>query len=327
MALLPGRLFAGQTDPLALVDPELRPLTSAILKAQASGATFKQPTDVPLPKGVTQRRVPSRGSAPPVMVYVVNARADGPVRGAILHMHGGGFVGGSAASGVRALKGLAEALDCVIVTVDYRLAPATRFPGALEDNYAALTWLHDDAASLGVDPARIALLGESAGGGHAAMLAIAARDRGVIRIAAQALVYPMLDDRTGSSVTPPPQVGQLIWTAKSNREGWEALLGQIAGGRRVPDGAVPAREADLARSAADVHRGGHARPVRRRGHRLCPSPHRRRRTHRTARRAGRLSRFRDNRALGRRLEAIYSRAAWGLGACACPHRLTNGRRM
>lgn len=245
MALLPGRLFAGQTDPLALVDPELRPLTSAILKAQASGATFKQPTDVPLPKGVTQRRVPSRGSAPPVMVYVVNARADGPVRGAILHMHGGGFVGGSAASGVRALKGLAEALDCVIVTVDYRLAPATRFPGALEDNYAALTWLHDDAASLGVDPARIALLGESAGGGHAAMLAIAARDRGVIRIAAQALVYPMLDDRTGSSVTPPPQVGQLIWTAKSNREGWEALLGQIAGGRRVPDGAVPAREADL----------------------------------------------------------------------------------
>jgi acetyl esterase/lipase len=134
----------------------------------------------------------------------------------------------------------------VIVAVDYRLAPETPFPGSLEDNYAALKWLHDSADSLGVDPSRIALMGASAGGGHAAMLAIAARDRGEVPIAFQLLIYPMLDDRTGSSRHVPPHMGKYIWVPDSNRFGWSSLLGVPAGSRVVPAGAVPARVENLA---------------------------------------------------------------------------------
>ena len=241
MLLMSRGSLAQTADPLAAVDPELRPMARIIAQAAARGTVFKPPTNITLPDGVVERSAPGRSGAPAVPVYVINARDRGAPRGAILHIHGGGFVSGSARAGLRPLKHLAEALDCVIVSVEYRLAPATRFSGSLEDNYAALQWLHDNASMLGVDPARIALLGESAGGGHAAMLAIAARDRGKIRLAYQALVYPMLDDRTGSSRSVPPQIGHLIWTAADNRNGWTALLGQTAGGSRVPYGAVPAR--------------------------------------------------------------------------------------
>lgn len=179
-------------------------------------------------------------------VIVVQPRAhDGRPKPALLHTHGGGFITGSAMGSLRYLQEIVAGLDCVAVSVDYRLAPETRFPGALEDNYAALRWLHANADELGVDRSRIALLGESAGGGHAAMLAIAARDRGEIPIAFQALVYPMLDDRTGSTRPVPLHVGTLVWNAELNTFGWSCLLGQPAGGEAVPAGAVPARSADL----------------------------------------------------------------------------------
>ncbi len=179
-------------------------------------------------------------------VFVINAKP-GERRPAVLHTHGGGFLLGSAASDIPRLQVMARALDCVVVTVEYRLAPETPFPGSLEDNYAALKWLHAEAESLGVDPARIAVAGESAGGGHAAILAIAARDRGEIPIVFQSLVYPMLDDRTGSSRQPPPYIGAFIWTADLNRQGWKAFLATEPGGPRVPAGAVPARLDNLAR--------------------------------------------------------------------------------
>jgi acetyl esterase/lipase len=160
-------------------------------------------------------------------------------------MHGGGFVVGSARDSIPSLQDLARTLDCVIVTVEYRLAPETRFPGALEDNYAALKWLYAHAEELGADRARIAVMGGSAGGGHAAMLAIAARDRGEVPIVFQALTYPMLDDRTGSTVHKPPQQGAVLWTPESNRFGWSSLLGVPAGSASVPAGSVPARETNL----------------------------------------------------------------------------------
>ena len=194
---------------------------------------------------VAERMVPGRAGAPDVRVFVINATA-GERRPAILHTHGGGYVLGSAASDVPDLQVMAQALDCVIVTVDYRLAPETPFPGSLEDNYAALRWLHSNANELGADRSRIALAGESAGGGHAAMLAIAARDRGEVPILFQSLVYPMLDDRTGSTRKPPAHIGAFIWTAEYNRMGWGALLGKSPGGPAAPAGAVPARVANLA---------------------------------------------------------------------------------
>jgi acetyl esterase/lipase len=189
--------------------------------------------------------VPGPKGAPDVRVYVINAVA-GASRPAILHMHGGGFISGTAAGFLHDVQELAATLDCVIVTVDYRLAPETPFPGSLEDNYAALHWLHAHADELGVDRGRIAVMGESAGGGHAAMLAIAARDRGEVPLVFQSLVYPMLDDRTGSTRQVAAPIGSYVWTAGSNRFGWASLLGRKPGGSSAPAGAVPARVQKLA---------------------------------------------------------------------------------
>jgi acetyl esterase/lipase len=132
-----------------------------------------------------------------------------------------------------------------VVSVDYRLAPETHFPGSLEDNYSALRWVYNNADSLGVDRKRIAVGGESAGGGHAAQLAIAARDRKEIPILFQLLIYPMLDDRTGSTRPVRPNIGNFVWNSGSNRFGWSSFLGVPAGSDKVPPGSVPARVENL----------------------------------------------------------------------------------
>jgi acetyl esterase/lipase len=261
-AMASTRTTAAGVEPLLFVHPELRPLVMQFQKlyaAQPSMAgdlsaanlqqrrgAFKSFNSPPLAQPtIAERTVPGPKGAPEVRIYVINSLA-GMLRPAILHTHGGGYVSGAASDGLHALQELAAALDCVIVTVDYRLAPETRFPGSLEDNYAALRWLHANAGELGVDSKRIAVMGESAGGGHAAMLALAARDRGEVPLVFQSLIYPMLDDRTGSSRPAPAHVGHYIWTAGSNRFGWESFLGRKPGGSSAPAGAVPARVQNLA---------------------------------------------------------------------------------
>jgi acetyl esterase/lipase len=200
----------------------------------------------PLPNpGWQERTIAGLPGSPDVRIYIVNANPSAAPRPAILHMHGGGFVMRDAKSALHQVQQLAADLDCVVIAVDYRLAPETPFPGALDDNYASLKWLYQNAAQLGVDPSRIAVLGDSAGGGHAAMLAIATRDRGEIPLAYQALIYPMLDDRTGSTRTPAAHVGKVIWSAQDNVFGWSSLLGVPAGSAEVPHGAVPARVENL----------------------------------------------------------------------------------
>ena len=163
----------------------------------------------------------------------------------LLHMHGGGFMM-TDPMWMPLLQGIATDCHCVVVSVDYRLAPETRYPGSLEDNYAALKWVHAHAAELGIDRSRIAVGGESAGGGHAASLAIHARDRNEVPIVFQLLIYPQLDDRTGSSHPAPPAIGHFMWTASANRFAWNSLLGVPAGSSRVPAAVVPARVASVA---------------------------------------------------------------------------------
>ena len=244
---------SGSPD-LTYVNPVLRKVFRSMVKAQVSASEpklqdWRKASNYVLPflaqPPVIELAVPGTKGAPEVKIYVINSDSGGNPRPAILHTHGGGFILGSARSGVPALQRLAMELDCAIVTVEYRLAPETPFPGALEDNYAALRWLYKNTGPLGVDPNRIALMGESAGGGHAAMLAIAARDRGEVPVVLQALIYPMLDDRTGSSRAVPPHRGEVIWTAQSNQRGWTALLGKPAGSAQVPYGSVPARVENL----------------------------------------------------------------------------------
>ena len=245
----------GPIDPISHVHPQLRAfvepiqrmigppgLDLEILAARRKLVYGKPPAAQP---AWIERIVPGAAGDPDVRVYVVNAARPGAGKPAILHIHGGGFVMRDAASAISHVQELAHDLDCVIVTVDYRLAPETPYPGALNDNYAALKWLHVNAEALGADASRIALMGDSAGGGHAAMLAIAARDRGETPLIYQALLYPMLDDRTGSTREAPRRHGQIVWTPQENRFCWTALLGVEAGSDDVPAGAVPARVEDL----------------------------------------------------------------------------------
>ncbi len=208
---------------------------------------------IPLPELTTEqsairceeRFVAGRAGAPDVRVLVYTPPAATYGRPAYLHFHGGGFVMGTPEINNGSNRDIALTHDCVVVSVDYRLAPETRWTGSYEDNYAALAWLHREADALGIDPARVAIGGESAGGGHAAALGLIARDRGEYPVCFQLLDCPMLDDRTCASPDPHRFAGEFIWTRGSNRFGWRSLLGEEPGGSDVPRAAVPARAADL----------------------------------------------------------------------------------
>jgi acetyl esterase/lipase len=135
-------------------------------------------------------------------------------------------------------------LGLVGVSVDYRLAPETPYPGPLDDCYDALQWTVDHAAELGIDPNRLGLFGVSAGGGLAASLALLVRDRGELPLGFQMLESPMLDDRqqTRSSNLE----GLPIWSKEANEFGWRSYLGPLYGSPEVPIYASPARAEDLA---------------------------------------------------------------------------------
>ena len=162
----------------------------------------------------------------------------------LLWLHGGGFVIGRPEMDDVSCTQFAHELGILVVSVDYRLAPRHPFPAGLHDSYLALTWLASQAQSLNIDPARIAIGGQSAGAGLAAALAQMAYDRQDVAPSFQLLVYPMLDDRTVLR-TDLDGGAYVAWTPQSNRFGWESYLGQPGGGADVPAYAVPARREDL----------------------------------------------------------------------------------
>lgn len=243
-------------DPLRLVDPELRdaaramlgqthpPLTRAALPAMRASWAPPPPLDPPAP-AVLLQSIPGTSGNPPVDIEVIGSRPGEKPRPAILHIHGGGMISGRARNMTSFCQSLAADFDCLVVNVDYRLAPETPFPGPVLDNYAALAWMADSADALGIDPARIAIMGESAGGGLAALVALMARDKGKVSVRQLIMLYPMLDDRTGSSRRMPPHIGTIGWSAEANAFGWSSFLGVPAGSTSVPSGGVPARFADL----------------------------------------------------------------------------------
>jgi triacylglycerol lipase len=183
------------------------------------------------------------GHAVPVRVYTP-AGVKGPLPLIVL-IHGGGYVMGSHRLSHAANLAMAAATETVIVAVDYRLAPETVAPGSVEDCYAALCWAVERAETLGIDAARVAVRGESAGGGLAAALCQLARDRAGPAIIHQNLIYPMLDDRT-CITRQPDHLGAFVWTPQANAFGWRSLLGMEPGGASVPPYAAAARAESLA---------------------------------------------------------------------------------
>lgn len=173
--------------------------------------------------------------------YAPVDRTPGP---AVVYLHGGGMIMGSVAGYDRLVAGYTADSGVPFLSVDYRVAPEFPHPTPVEDCFAGLTWLTTHADEMDVDPARVAVMGDSGGGGLAAGVVLLARDRGV-PLARQVLVYPMLDDRT---TVPDPELAPFAvaaWSYDDNHTGWHALLGDAIGSDAVPYAAAPARAEDV----------------------------------------------------------------------------------
>ena len=191
----------------------------------------------------TDHHVPGAPGDPDVAVRLHRERGVTLPRPGLISIHGGGYVIGSRLGDDGRFDGWCTTLQCVGISVGYRLAPETPYPGPLEDCYAALRWAYLNAAELGIDPDRIGVIGGSAGGGLAAGLALLARDRGEIPVGFQVLSYPMLDDRLQ---TESGRAGAPLWGPETNQYGWRAYLGAYrSNDDDVPAYAVPARARDL----------------------------------------------------------------------------------
>jgi acetyl esterase/lipase len=167
---------------------------------------------------------------------------------AVLYLHGGGMIFGMGELGPLydwSTRRYVADSGVPMLLVDYRTAPEFPHPVPVQDCFAALLWLAGHTDELGVDPARVAVMGDSAGGGLAAAVCLQARDRGGPAVAMQLLIYPMLDDRTA---LPDSQLAPLVtWTYDDNITGWQALLGEDVGSDRVSAYAAAARATDLSR--------------------------------------------------------------------------------
>jgi len=241
----------GRRRKLQRVDPCLRsvglatmpPIVPALVPLMRI-ATQKRKVTPPPGIEVQQRYVASRFGGPDIRVVTLR-REDAAERGrALLWLHGGGHLIGTPEIDFLLLGRMLEALDVTIYSVDYRLAPQFPFPAAHNDAFSVLQWLVDNGADLGIRPGAIAIGGNSAGGGLAAGVAQRAHDEG-IALACQALMYPMLDDRTACLADHEGR-GELVWTPANNRLGWSAFLGQEPGAKAISPYAAPARRETLA---------------------------------------------------------------------------------
>ena len=236
-------------DVAALLDPEVAKAVTAL--------PFESLTDeqVAMIRSVETPRLPS----PDVETDDVTLPGEGDVRirvhrpagtagkgealPCVYSIHGGGYVLGSYNMDDALFNALCPNLGLIGVSVEYRLAPETPYPGPLEDCYRGLVWTHENAADLGIDRSRLGIRGISAGGGLAAALALLARDRGEVPVAFQLLDCPMLDDRQQTLSS--QQDGLPVWSKGSNTYGWRSYLGDLYGTADIPYTAAPARAENL----------------------------------------------------------------------------------
>jgi acetyl esterase/lipase len=217
------------------VDPALWPLVEAFPPIDLSAETLigfraalVQLSVMPEPSThpdvrLEELKIPGGGAAAQSIRCLLFSPTQGASASALLHVHGGGFVMGNPEMDVARNIELARATGCTILSVDYRLAPEHPHPAGLEDCHAALVWLASEAKSLGISRERIGVIGESAGGGMAASLALVARDRRSVPLSCQVLIYPMLVPH--EKAADDSRTGHFIWSRASNSFGWSAYLG------------------------------------------------------------------------------------------------------
>jgi acetyl esterase len=188
---------------------------------------------------VEDRKIPGPAGALPVRIYRPEGEAPFP---ALVYFHGGGWVIGSLETHDGACRDLANRVGCVVVSVDYRLAPEARYPAAAEDCYAATKWVAENALALGLDARRIGIGGDSAGGNLSAVVALMARDRKGPALRHQLLIYPVTDaDFTRASYRENAE-GYLL-TTKAMEWFWNHYVPEAA--RRAEAFAAPLRAKDL----------------------------------------------------------------------------------
>jgi acetyl esterase/lipase len=219
------------------IDPELQPLLqylpegdiSDVREARARTASLIALLSASVDTTgveIVDDEIPGPEGAPPVPVRVYRPAGEVPAAGrpALLDIHGGGFVSGSIDMEHAFASAVARDLGAVVAAVDYRLAPEHPFPAGVEDCYAALCWLHRDAAALGIDTARVAVGGQSAGGGLTAATVLLARDRGGPAVCFQFLGIPELDHRL-ETTSMREFVDTPLWHRTNAEISWRYYLG------------------------------------------------------------------------------------------------------
>lgn len=239
------------------IDPELQPLLEMMPPVNvddpaATRAAFSEGAAAMIAdldtSGVVfeDREAPGPEGAPAVPVRVYRPEGLSAAAPGLVYIHGGGFVLGNLDSEHGICINLCRALGIVLVSVDYRLAPETAYPGPQLDCYAVLEWVAANAGELQVDPARLGIGGQSAGGCLAAATALMARDRKGPALCFQLLGIPVLDDRMDT-----PSMRQFVdtpvWDQHKAKKTWEFYLGDALtpGAADVPAYAAPARAEDL----------------------------------------------------------------------------------